>query len=514
MTTLTPGLTKKRARQMAKDLRAEGKAQVPMPYLCRNEPMIRALKPWEEVFISNTVTDVQHARVFVKEWFNETQLRSMIHTEGWEKDWVDRACKLKGQFSTFGAPTVTGGDGTAADVLRMAGENFAFTTYQSGTDLIEVIHAYTRRLDDDNVPGIYRTTFNANLVKNENKPDTDLCAKHERLDYRHGRMPFVIRKREEWARMITSSRGLPEIFHTTQRSYKSQEDGIVDSTSLSVMPPIIVPKLMGVDYEFGPGKQIPEDIPGRAPRAMQFNTPGVPVAFNLMQLLDRRINRRIGKRYGEEDPQGADAQRQKLVQGNLVSWSEAFGQEFQLLEQFMDPDEFMRVTGAPQGMNQDPETISRQYDFILTFDVRELSMDYVLDELKAIKDTILPVDAMGTIDRGKLVELLLRAINPTLAKELILDQQSASQQVFQKVKLDILGMMAGFEPEYIEMDPTAGAQLKFAKELIASNPKIQAAAQSDERFRELMGNWQKNRMQSVIQEQNKIVGRLGVKTGL
>ena len=32
-----------------------------------------------------------------------------------------------------------------------------------------------------------------------------------------------------------------------------------------------------------------------------------------------------------------------------------------------------------------------------------------MEELKAIRDTVLPVDTMGRIDRGKLVELLLRA---------------------------------------------------------------------------------------------------------
>lgn len=499
ITALTPGLTAKRARTMARDLRTRGAAKVPMPMVVSNEPLIRALKPWEEVFISNQAIDIQHARVFIKEWLTEVQLRSLVHTEGWNAKWVEEAVKEKGKASAFGSGITENmhvGSLIAAD---------GFTLFDGGTELIEVIHSYCPQVDDEGIPGIYRTTFHAAIERD------DLCAKHELLDYRHGRQPFIVRKREQLSRTITSSRGLPEILFTTQRSGKCQEDAVVDSTSLSVMPPILVPELTGVEYDFVPGGQIPVPIAGRGPTVMQFPTPGVPVAFNLIEMLSRRIGRRIGRRYPEEAPEGADAQRQKLVHANLASWSAAFQQEFQLLEQFLPTEEFTRITGAPEGMPQDADSIARQYDFILTFDIRELSIDYVMEELKAIKDVILPVDAMGVIDRSKLVELLLRAINPTLAKELILNPQSASQQVFQKVKIDFISMMAGFEPELVEMDPTAGAQLGFAKQLIQSNPRVQQAFQSDRRFAELVQKWQQNRQQSVVQEQNKMVGRLGVK---
>lgn len=510
ITSIVPGLTDKRARKLVRDLRETGHAKVPMPYLCKNEPMIRALKPWEEVFISNSVTDIQHARVFVKEWLNETQIRQMEYTEHWDPEWIEEVCKLKGQFTTFGgASMITGGTGVATDAARNV-QTGDYVEYATNTELIEVIHGYTPRLDEDNVRGIWRTTFHALLPQSKVNPNKELFAKHELLDYRHGQMPFVVRKREHWSRSITSSRGLPEIFHTTERSYKTQEDGIVDSTSLSVMPPIIVPELAGVGYKFGPGRQIPESVPGRAPRAMSFPTPGVPYAFQLMSLLERRISRRIGTRAANEAPEGPDAQRQKLISGNLGSWSEAFQQEFQLIEQFMAPEEFQRITGAPQAPSSDEESISQQYDFILTFDVRELSMDHVMEELKAIRDTVLPADAMGRIDRGKLVELLLRAIDPNLAKELLLDNESASQQVFSKVKLDLLSMMGGFQPELVEMDATAQSQLEFAKQLMGSNPKMRQALQQDPQFQQQFQIWQKNRMQSVIQERNKMIGRVGV----
>jgi hypothetical protein len=511
MMAIVPGLTKKRAKQMARDLRETGQAKVPMPTLVKNEPLIRALKPWEEVFIANTVTDIQHGRVFVKEWLNETQVKQMQFTDKWDPEWIEEVCKLKGQFTTFGgASVITGGTGSASDASRNVQDGGDYVQYTTNTELIEIIHGYTPRLDEDNVRGIWRTTFHALLPLSKTHPTEELCAKHELLDYRHGQMPFIVRKRENWSRSITSSRGLPEIFHTTERSFKSQEDGIVDSTSLSVMPPILVPELAGVDYTFGPGAQIPVAVPGREPKVMAIETPGVPHAFELMDRLARRIGRRIGTKAANESPEGPDAQRQKMVSGNLGSWSEAFEQEFQLIEQFMEPDEFERITGAPQAPPSDQDSISKQYDFILTFDVRELSMDHVMEELKAIRDTVLPVDTIGRIDRGKLVELMLRAIDPSLAKELLMDNESASQQVFAKVKLDLLSMMGGFQPELVEMDATAQSQLEFAKQLMSTNPKMQQALQQDPQFKEQLQIWEKNRMQSVLQERNKMIGRVGV----
>ena len=48
------------------------------------------------------------------------------------------------------------------------------------------------------------------------------------------------------------------------------------------------------------------------------------------------------------------------------------------------------------------------------------------------------------------------------------------------------------------------------QQIVQGNPKYQEALQGDERFQALLENYGKNLQQSVTQEQNKMIGRIGV----
>lgn len=502
ITTLVPSITPKRARQAVRELRSTGQADIPIPYLCRDDPSIIALKPWEEVLIPNYCTDVQKASlIFVRQWWHEVDLRSKLYTDQWDERWVEEAIKHKGRYSSWRS---------LQTAEAIAVQNWSFDIYDAQENLIEVIWAYQRLLDEENVPGIYFTVFNPAVARDPKNSARELAAKHELLDYRHGKMPFVIRKREKWAPTITSSRGVPEITSTWQRSEKVQEDAITDQTSIGTLPPILTPKLAGVDHVIRPGGQIPVASLSQRPEFMTVPTAGARVAFEIWDRLEKRRDRYFGRRRLDDVPEHAAAKRQMMIQSNLLSWAQAFQQEFQLLQQFMAPEKISRIIGGPSPWSQAGGEIEGQFDFILSFDVRELDNDFMANKMKAIKDVVIPLDAMGRVDRGKLVELLLRAIDPTLARELIQGQESATQQTYRKVKTDLGLMLLGFEPEYVEMDPTAGAQMQFAREILNANPKAIAAINSDERFRELVQKYEQNLQQSVVQDQNKVVGRLGV----
>lgn len=503
LTGLIPHLTKKRAGKAIRDLRNTGVAQVPMPYLCTNEPCIVALKPWEEIVLPNDCADIQKARVvFVKQWVSEVDLKAHIYTDGWNEEWVDQACKQKGVYSTWNTMTAAQSGSTSQFV---SGPQLQPTSQKS----IEIIHAYVRQLDEDFVPGIYHTIFHQAVTKG--KDGKELYAKHELLGYAHGKMPFVVRKRENWCRTITSSRGVPEIVSTWQRQIKVQEDALADNTSWSVLPPILVPVLMGSNYVFGPARKVEIDAPGREPRFMDVTTRGTPVAFELLAVIEKRVDNYFGRLSEDVPPARAQVKQQMTVQSNLLCWTEAFGQEFQLVQQYMPAEEVERVIGAPPPWANDPESIAKSYDFILTFDVRELDTDYMQAKLTAIKDTIVPMDVAGRIDRSKLIELLLNSIDPALANLLIMDGGQASKQLRDKVKLDLAQMFLGNEADYVEMDPTASQQLQFGQELVQNNPNYMEGLKKNQRFGELIQNWEKNLQQSVTQEQNKQVGRIGVK---
>jgi len=51
---------------------------------------------------------------------------------------------------------------------------------------------------------------------------------------------------------------------------------------------------------------------------------------------------------------------------------------------------------------------------------------------------------------------------------------------------------------------------RFMQQIVQGNPKYQEALQGDERFQALLENYGKNLQQSVSQEQNKMIGRIGV----
>ena len=150
------------------------------------------------------------------------------------------------------------------------------------------------------------------------------------------------------------------------------------------------------------------------------------------------------------------------------------------------------------------------YDFNVSYNVRELDTDYVLEKLKAISTFVIPMDAGGVIDRNKLTTRFVEAISPEAAKDIVMDQASASQRMYSDVQTDIAKMMAGMEPQYVENDPAAQSKLQFVQDIIQKNPKVQAAAQQDQQFQMLFQNYMKNLQMSVSQQQNKSIGRLGV----
>ena len=174
----------------------------------------------------------------------------------------------------------------------------------------------------------------------------------------------------------------------------------------------------------------------------------------------------------------------------------------------MDGAQIERVAGTPIVIS--PNDICHAYDFNVSYNVRELDTDYVMEKLKAIASFVVPMDSGGVIDRNKLTARFVEAISPEAAKDIVLDQASASQRMYEQVQNDIAKMMAGMEPQYVENDPAAKSKLQFAQDVMQKNPKAQEAAQGDQQFQALLQNYFKNLQMSVSQQENKTIGRIGV----
>jgi len=499
-------LTPARARRLVRSLREEGMGEVPLPYVCKNEPRICALKPFREVFWQTTLTDITAGRIYQLEWLTEQQLETRARSHGWRQPFIDQAKKLKGRFSDWQSDTTSP---HAPSIERLDSEWRFTTREEQGSELIEVCHAYYWQNDEDGVPQLTHTVFSAHQ-DDTGRREEPLYARHEPLAYDHDEMPFVVGTQERWSRRLIDSRGYPEILATRQREVKVQRDALIDWTSISVLPPINEYDTgLGTKYEYGPMAHNTV-TPGREPMMMEIKGPGVPSAFHLYELVTTEIDNDLGRLSEKVHPSRQQTKKQKLVNRFLRMWSRALNQQFALMQQFMTDTEYQRITGSKSPLPKG-EAIRKAYDVQLVFDVRTLDMEHVLATFKAIAEGVAPFDKGGVIDWDRAINLFVRALNPTLADEIVTDKRGATERVRREVQEDLVLMFTGNPSRpLLDDDPTAAARLQFAQEAIAQNPKYQQGLQADPDFASRVQDYVKNLQFAMQQSENKITGRTGV----
>jgi hypothetical protein len=480
-----PSLKKGRAMRVVKDLREKGTASFPVPVQTKNQPCIAALSPWDELSFPPETTDLQSARcVFRRMYMTEAQLKAKAEVEGWNESWVEEALQTAGRWSTYSE-------------LGSTGPNQEGLTVLGRENLIEVVYGYTRSVNEDNVPGVYCTVFSPFVGTK--------WADHYLLDYGHGEYPFVVWRSEILHRKIVESRGVPQIVDTWQTEIKVQRDSILDYTSLSTIPPLQVPKGRAGNLKLGPAVQVPVLRPGEISWMAPPQRDPV-TAFSLITAIEVQADRYFGRPTEKVSPTLTSMRQQRGVTSWLHGWTVAFRQVLALSLQYYSPEEISKITGSQVQIGEG----DAGYDISLKFDVRELSSDMVTEKLKAISQLVLPLDTAGVVDRSKLVKLIMRAIDPSFASELVMDAGPAAQKMFDETNGEIALMSLGNPPKLRENDPSAGTRLQFAQNIVQSNPKYQQQIPMDPVFQENFQKYMENLQFSVTQQQNAVVGRLGV----
>ena len=484
-------LKRRPAKKIVKELRETGESSIPVEYTVANKPLMVACRPYDEISFPPETTTLQKARViFRKQYMSEVELRSMINDDDWNADWVDEAIKTTGRSSDFSDIT------TSKSALNP-------DSIDRRDNLVEVVWAYTKQLNEQGVPAVYCTVF-APLVQRDALGKA-LFAKHEMRDYNHCRDPFVEFKREVIKRRVIESRPITEVIGSYQTFLKNQIDSIMDRTSFETLPAIEVNKRLGLVNKIGPAVQLPVTKAGD----YSFMKPpaGVPsTAFETIAFIEKAVAKYFGLTHPDIPPQMTMMTQQSMMNNWLTVWTEIYQMMFQLTLQYLDDEDLMKVTGAQVPINRDKE----MPDFVLKFDVSDLDQDYVLKKMEIIAQQLVPLDVGGSIERNALIEKLVRSISPDFADEILTDQKSASQRMYNEVKSEMGGMMLGFEPNYTENDPSAGTKLQYAQEISERNPKVQQAAESDELFSQLIQNYMQNLQMSVTQGENAQIGRIGV----
>jgi hypothetical protein len=497
-----PAIRRARLLQAVRDLRDKAVAEMPVPYVCKNQPAIHALKPWDEAFIAGNATDTQRCTVFRRVYMKEWELKAKANN-GWDPKWIEEALKHKGKASYWSGGVQQQPSLTIQNAITATESAAEWAMQENHTDEIEVVYATYKMLDEDNVPGVYTTVFH---------PEVDgMNAEHGLLGWGGGQIPYVASCRERWHRAIPTSRGIPEIVVGKQRTIKVTNDATLDNMSISVLPPLNeYQTTMGTKYILGPAVRN-QVMMGKEPRFMEVPTKGLPFNFELLAEVRRELDLYVGRDNPLAPPGLGQSKRQMSVSTFTMDWTCALQMAVDLCQTYMEDAQFAEITGAPAGWLDGNRKRRNLLSARLEMDIRELNPEYVAAQLQAVNQAVLPQDVAGVTNRSKWTKIQWRMINPMLARELVQDETEASQGLYNQVQNDIALMFLGNEPKYVEMDPTANQKLKYAAQIVSANPNYQQALQQQGRFSELMQKYSMNLQFSLTQEQNKQVGAIGVK---
>jgi len=487
-----PGLTRQKALKHIKEVAKTGETIFEVPQVIKNQPSIVALRPYFEVLMPPETQDWHRARaIFRRDYYSVAELEEKVTNGGWDEEFVEKIKRTAGKNSSVwdtGLSPVTGDSEKLDD----------------RSNLIEIVHAYSRRVTENGNPGIYQTVYSPYMHKDER--GNECFAQHELVTEAGGTYPFECFTREKTRRSPIESRGVSEIVKTWQSEYKAQADQVFDRSSFDTLPALKVPLRYGQRIKIGPGVQISEQRPGDI---SWMDTPkrGADLAFQLMDQIQVRTDRYFGRPNSQVAPVETQLRQQAYVHRWLRHMSTVVNRMWDLTQKFDDDERFATVTGTGKPIPRDPGN----FNFTLNFDVRELDNEFVEKKLQAISQFVLPEDTMGIVDRAKLIRKKLQVIDPSLADELVVENAEASQAMFEEVNSQVAFMALGNNPsKLVENDPSAAIKLQFLQQIIQNNPKYQQQLQADEQFAELLKVYSQNLNMSVMQQNNKQVGRLGV----
>jgi hypothetical protein len=495
--TLFPLASVGEARKALQVLRQGEVAELDEAEIFDGGPRWTALQTFVDVFFPVNTWDIQRARwVAHRELVSEADLKARVLTEDYDEAWVKRAVEQKGSSLIRGAA----GTWAAGLLSQNTGRpGFLEGTMDEAKDLVEIFHFYYKLTTDKGVPQVRKCVLHPDV--------SDLMGWSGPLPYDHGLYPYVVHQREYLARCILESRGVPELADTWQQEIKAQRDSRVDRTSLTTLPPVLVPPSRGARrLQFGPGAQWPKR------RGEEIEWMRIPpfdgASIEIERATERSCDKYFGRLTENNPPDRAVLYMQHLVDGWLGEMEQMASMTLQLDQQYMPDDIAIRVMGRPIRMSR--QEIQGKFDLQLVFDVRNLNGEMLKEKLEMINTMVLPLDQFGILDKAKMVQLVLGAVDPMMADLVLQSMDAASDQQVQDEQDILARMVAGMETK---MEPTAGMnyglRLQVLQQSIQANPELQQMIQG----RQILQQMVEARMQflgfQAQQQQNAVIGRVG-----
>ncbi len=476
--TAFPALSEKRAKKALKDLRSKGEAQIPVPRVTVDRPVVHSCAPDGEVIFPPYVSDPQRSPyIFWRTFLTAQELEKKVTNEGWDEEWVDNAIdKLRGK-----------------DSMYLDGEKVKNVTrlpITDDNDLVMVVYGYQRLIDEeDGSEGIYCTVFH---------PNAEGYAKHELLNG-YDDYPFVVTRLSNNQKRMYEVQTFGDILRGAQLQIKTERDSRVDRASLATLPPLMHPAGKPPS-DWGPGRRIPyrrlgEIAWGPTP---PMDSGSVEVEASMIGQADRSVGLDLA------NPLSAMRQ-QYFVSKFLDHVRDVLGLAWKLYQR-MGPDEvFFQVTGNPNPQVMTKGSADENFSIVVNFDSQSNDPETAETQLKNMV-SLVQLDRNGIMDVNKLLEFTASSINPIFADYVLQPAEEAQQKVMKNVTDDLAKIFAGIE---VPAQPN-GAQI--AMQLVQAyvqQPDVAQRAQSDEAFATRLQKYAEQYQFQLQQAQNAEIGRIG-----
>ncbi len=477
-------ISKSKARGMLKEMRKDGETTIPVTRQVVSRPKIKALAPDEDVFWPSYAIDPQEAPyMFHVVSMTPEQLRSKISTEKWSEEFVDAAIELAGQ-----------GEDVDENIYQLRDDdNF---TRSDDDSLVRIVYCYQRLLDEDNVPGIYCTIYSSHI--------SDLYAKHQLLDYAHGKYPFVVTTLEKTSKKLYSSRSYPELIEGLQQVLKVETDGGIDSQSLATLPPIEHP-LGRAPSRYGPGVRLPYRVPGEVRFA---STPRGSVSnVELRRYIQEQADRYFGRNAPGVNPVEAQMKQQEVIDKVFHHLKHVLDQVYSLYQQYGPDQEYFRVTGMQDMQKYSKGNPNDRFDFYMQFDAATQDPEQMLERVNAIATLGAQLDKNGTLDTERLLQIAVGQIMPGAAESVLLPKETAQAKAMDEERQTIAEIYAGVPPN-VKPNDAHEMKLQVFQQWL-QQPDVAQKVQEDPALQERIQNYMQQRNMQIQQKQNAQIGRLG-----
>ncbi len=431
-------MTAAEAGRVAAQLKRGESAVYFAPYARESRPFMEALTLGVDLVLSPSCgMDIQRApRVTRWHWYSEAQLYDVATLEGWDDEQLDLVAKQPGpmwdDFTMLGMPQWAGGatqvggawSGQAAKEARLY-------------HVAETWH----RMPTKAGPSVLFRTIHHGACK---KP-----LLHEVQKDKHGMIPIVPLQREVKSKLMLASRGLPQVAAGWQNSLKLHHDAQDDGTQLRTTPPMNVPQKRfkgladGVNaLPIGPWKQIPQPA-GEKDVISFLEVPGSPVdSMNIQKQIREQMRRHFGLMDANVPAPVVQMHQQEMAAVFLHGMAQVIDLLVQLCQQYMDPIVGAQVAGLAVPLNATREQIQGRWQFTLSFDVKELDMEFLLKKFDLLAK-MLQFDSGGAVPRGELMSYVFSAADPVLAARLKIDANGGSDTAYNDETSVIAAQVAG-----------------------------------------------------------------------